>query len=644
MKELSVEILAVGTELLLGDIANTDAQFLSRQLAGLGIPVYGHTVVGDNPTRLRAALEGAFSRASMVVTVGGLGPTQDDLTKEVAAAYFGKKLVLDAEAFARIEKRFAHVKLPENVHKNAQIPEGARTLPNDHGSAPGIWLEQDGKTLLMLPGPPHELEPMFIHYAVPFLREKTGVGEAARTFISRTLKFIGIGESSIEARLLDLFEKQTNPTLALYAKVWECHLRITAAAPCEEEARALITPAADEIYARLGEFIYGEDEATLAEIVLDLLAGKTTAGALPRTLAIAESCTGGLVTSALVAVAGSSAVLREGLITYSNEAKIARLNVPREIIEKYGAVSPQCAAAMAEGAAKTSGADIGLSTTGIAGPDGGTAEKPVGTVFIGLHIKGRDTQTLALTLSGERNPIRERSAMLALNFLRKNIIAPTITCPNCGQRTRDEISIFNKKLRKQNFALTPILPICRQCNAEVQIKNHCNGGNIVVLNGTCGSGKSTVAEKLMQKGFLAIDGDCVMQAVKHKIGAAVHFQDAAMVEAIAYALDVLSIYGNNFVLAHVLMPEDINKYIEIFEARSLTYQFFLLKPEYETAVARCQARTCHTSVTPTEWIKHFYDALSFDDSVEVVDSTFMTASETADYILKKTNTPPEAAK
>ncbi|MCL2365063.1 MAG: competence/damage-inducible protein A [Defluviitaleaceae bacterium] len=422
MIEPRVEILAVGTELLLGDIANTDAQFLSRELAKLGLPVYGHTVVGDNRERLHAALTYAYTKANIVIAVGGLGPTDDDITKEEAAAFFQREMVLDAESMARIEQRFATVGLPENVHKNALIPDGARTLANDHGSAPGVWLQDGGRTLLMLPGPPHELEPMFENYAVPFLRALTRTS-TARVFVSRTLKFIGMGESRIETELKDLFAAQTNPTLALYAKVWECHLRLTAAAANEEEAYAIIEPIAQEIYARVGDYIYGEDNADLPALVV--------AGLQQRTLAVAESCTGGMVTSALVGVPGVSDVLREGMVTYSNDAKITRLGVFENIIAKHGAVSAECAAAMAVGVARTSGADIGLSTTGIAGPGGGTPDKPVGTVYIGLakrrenttdtDIVVYDTQTLALVLPGERNTIRERAAMQALNFLRKAI-------------------------------------------------------------------------------------------------------------------------------------------------------------------------------------------------------------------------------
>ncbi|MCL2362563.1 MAG: competence/damage-inducible protein A [Defluviitaleaceae bacterium] len=398
------EILGVGTELLLGDIANTNAQFLSKALAGLGISVYGHTAVGDNPGRLRAALEYGFGKADMVVACGGLGPTMDDITKEVAAKYFGREMFVDQPSWEAIQQRFAGRHLPENVIRNATVPEGSILFPNHHGSAPGVCIEQDGKILILLPGPPHELEPMFMKYAVPFLRQKTD-----KVFVSRTLKIVGVGESNVETMLQDLIDNQTNPTVAPYAKLTEVALRITAAAPCEDAANALITPIAEEIYSRLGQHIYGEDNDCMAEIILNKLEGQT--------LAIAESCTGGLLTSALVDIPGSSKVLSEGVITYSNEAKLTRLGV---VLTDHGAVSSQTAAAMAEGVARTSGAGIGISTTGIAGPDGGTADKPVGLVYIGLYINGK-TLTKELRLIGDRNEIRARAVVAALDFLRLNI-------------------------------------------------------------------------------------------------------------------------------------------------------------------------------------------------------------------------------
>ena len=405
------EVLGIGTELLLGDIANTNAQFLSRQLAGLGITVYGHTAVGDNPDRLRAALAHAFSKADMVVACGGLGPTLDDITKEVSAAYFGKEMVLHEDSWQAIQRRFAGRNLPENVKRNAMVPEGSTIFPNSHGSAPGVCLEEGGKLLILLPGPPHELEPMFIEHAVPFLRKKTNMA-----FVSRVLKIVGIGESEVETRLRDLIDTQTNPTIAPYASLTEVALRITAAAKDEAAANKLIDPVAAEIYNRLGEHIYGEGDVSMAEVVMGLLKNQG------KTIATAESCTGGLLASAFVDIPGSSGVLKEGVVTYSNESKSTRLGVTESLIKNNGAVSPEVAAAMAEGVARTAGADIGISTTGIAGPDGGTDTKPVGLVYIGLHIKGKDTKVITLRLMGDRNKIRTRAVVNALDFLRRAII------------------------------------------------------------------------------------------------------------------------------------------------------------------------------------------------------------------------------
>ncbi|MCL2571292.1 MAG: competence/damage-inducible protein A [Defluviitaleaceae bacterium] len=403
------EILGVGTELLLGDIANTNAQFLSKVLAGLGISVYGHTAVGDNPTRLHAALIYAFSKADTVVACGGLGPTQDDITKDVAASYFDKELVVDDASWEAIKRRFAGRDIPENAIRNAMVPEGCTILPNNHGSAPGICLEENGKILILLPGPPHELEPMFMEYAVPFLRQKTNLA-----FVSRTLKIVGLGESRVETLLQDLIEAQTNPTIAPYAKLTEVALRITASAYKEEAARKLMEPIAEEIYNRLGSHIYGEDNDCMAKIILDKLEAQG------QTLAIAESCTGGLLTSAFVDILGSSGVLLEGAVTYSNKAKISRLGVPEGTIAVEGAVSHHTAADMAKGIALTSGASIGLSTTGIAGPGGGTPEKPVGLVYFGLYINGM-TYTHERRLIGDRNEIRARAVVSAIDILRTAI-------------------------------------------------------------------------------------------------------------------------------------------------------------------------------------------------------------------------------
>ena len=408
MNHITAEILSVGTELLLGTIVNTNAAFLSRELAKLGVAVYSQTTVGDNQKRLVSALSQAFQKADMVITIGGLGPTQDDITKEGAAEYFGLKMVMDEPSLERIKIRFGVRTLPENVEKNALVPETSTTLQNDNGSAPGICIEQNGKILILLPGPPHELEPMFTQYAVPFLRTKTH-----GAFYSRTLKIIGIGESKVEVLLKDLIDAQNNPTIAPYAKVGEVHVRITASAENDDAAACLIKPIADEIHKRLFPHIYGEDELTLAEAVVNLLKLRG------HTLALAESCTGGVITSSLVGVPGCSAVLREGLVTYANESKINRLGVDAATISTYGAVSSQTAAKMAEGAAQTSGTSVALSVTGIAGPEGGTAEKPVGLVYIGLYMEGKETKTAEHRIIGNRGEIRTRAAKLALDMLRQ---------------------------------------------------------------------------------------------------------------------------------------------------------------------------------------------------------------------------------
>jgi len=411
---MTAEIFSVGTELLLGDIVNTNAAFLSKGLANLGIAVYNQSTVGDNVDRLLLLLESAFAKADMVIASGGIGPTQDDITKVAAALYFGRKLVTHDESLQRIKKLFIGRKMCEQVHRNAIIPEGCDVLPNDHGCAPGIVIEEGGKLLILLPGPPHEMEPMFLSYVVPILRKKTdGI------FLSRTLKIIGTGECEVESLLRDLIDTQTNPTIAPYAKMGEVHLRLTASAPDENSAKKLINPVADEIYSRLSPNIYGEDDDDLAAIVVDMLKSQNL------TVATAESCTGGLVASALVSVPGCSDVFCQGMITYANDAKISRLGVDAHLLKKHGAVSPQVAAAMAEGAAQTSGTSLGLSTTGIAGPGGGTLEKPVGLVYVGLcrqvSASEYSTKTASFRLSGCRNEIRIRAANMALDMLRREV-------------------------------------------------------------------------------------------------------------------------------------------------------------------------------------------------------------------------------
>lgn len=409
---MKAEILAVGTELLLGDILNTNARFLALELAQLGIEVYYQTVVGDNPQRLEDTIFHAFSRADLIITTGGLGPTEDDLTKETGAKYFDEPLVLDEKALEQIERFFTKIgrTMTENNRKQAYVPKNSTVLYNENGTAPGIIIEKNGKILVMLPGPPRETEPMFLHQVKPYLAQKQEF-----TFISRVLRVAGVGESAMETMVKDLIHNQTNPTIAPYAKNAESLLRITAKAKSTAEGEAMIAPLAEEIYDRFGISIYAEGETDLQTVVAQLLLEKN------RTIACAESCTGGMIASQLVDYPGISQVLLEGIVAYSNESKRNRLGVKAETLQKYGAVSAQTAAEMARGIAEASGASIGLATTGIAGPDGGTADKPVGLVYIGLCMDGK-VQTKELHYEGKRNKIRERTAYYALDWLRRALL------------------------------------------------------------------------------------------------------------------------------------------------------------------------------------------------------------------------------
>ena len=409
---MRAEILAVGTELLLGDIVNTNAQYLAQELAQLGIEVYYQTVVGDNPKRLKDTIFHAFSRADIIVTTGGLGPTEDDLTKETAAEYFGEELVLDQKALDQIQVFFNGTgrKMTENNVKQAFVPkEHGTVLYNDNGTAPGIIIEKDDKIIVMLPGPPKENVPMFENQVKPYLNKKNDY-----TFISRVLRVAGVGESAMETMVKDLIDSQTNPTIAPYAKDGEAVLRITAKAKDEEEAKALIDPVAEQLRERLGRSIYAEGETDMQSVLAQLLIDKGL------TLAVAESCTGGMICSRLVEYPGVSEALVEGCVTYSNEAKMHRLGVKAETLEKYGPVSKEVAAEMAEGIAKTSGASVGLSTTGVAGPDGATEEKPIGLVYIGIYYNG-EVQVKGIRYPGKRNKVRERATYLAMDVLRREL-------------------------------------------------------------------------------------------------------------------------------------------------------------------------------------------------------------------------------
>ena len=402
------EILSIGTELLMGQIANTDAQYISRRLAELGVNLYRHTTVGDNPARVKEALGEAIARADIVITTGGLGPTEDDLTKEMVAEFFGLPMEMHAPSLEALTERMNRLgrEITPNNYKQAMMPRGAIVMPNLRGTAPGAIVESGQKAVAILPGPPHEMQDMFERQLAPYLHARTGV-----RIDSRFLHVCGIGESSLETLLLDLFHSE-NPTLALYCGAGEVQARLSARVGANEDSAPLLDPLEKEIRRRAGRAVYGEGRnLTLAAAVVNALR------AAGKTVACAESLTGGMLASKLVDVPGASSVLGEAYVTYSNEAKMRLLGVSEDTLRQFGAVSAQCAREMAEGARRASGADFALSTTGIAGPDGGTPEKPVGLVYVGV-ASANGCEAQELHLRGERDWIRELTCVNALNALR----------------------------------------------------------------------------------------------------------------------------------------------------------------------------------------------------------------------------------
>ncbi|WP_333859293.1 competence/damage-inducible protein A [Clostridium sp.] len=407
------EILCVGTEILLGDIVNTNSQFISKELANLGIEVYHQSVVGDNPQRLLDELKLGFERSDIIITTGGLGPTQDDLTKETGAKFFNKKLVLDEKSLNELKEHFNRMGKSYsdgNNIKQAYFPEGSTIFPNPNGTAPGCAIEDKGKILIVLPGPPRETKPMFKNYVIPLLKKySSGIIK------SKILRIYGLGESAMAERVSDFIENSINPTVAPYAKEEDIILRITARAAEEKEALSLIEPVEAQLKKILGINVYGEDDIKMEEVLGKLLIDKG------YTLSCAESCTGGLIAAKLINYPGISKAFKEGIIAYSNESKITRLGVKKDTLDKYGAVSPEVAKEMAIGAAKTLNTDIGISTTGIAGPDGGTPEKPVGLVYLGLYNRG-EIKVKELRHAGTREMIRKRTTMNALDWIRRQIL------------------------------------------------------------------------------------------------------------------------------------------------------------------------------------------------------------------------------
>ena len=409
---MKAEIITVGTEILLGDILNTNCRYLSRELAAMGIEMYYQITVGDNEERLLKTLEESLNRSDIVICTGGLGPTEDDITKEVCAKYFGYELELHKPSLDAMIERFKYMnRVPtKNNEKQAYFPKEAYILKNDNGTAPGCIMEKEGKMIVVLPGPPKEMESMFENYVKPYLSKLTD-----DVIESEVLRIIGVGESKVENDILDIIDSQTNPTIATYAKGYECTLRITAKAKSVEEAKELIKPMSDEMKRRFGQSLYATGETSIEEVVAKMLVENNLK------IAVAESCTGGMVSASLINYPGISSVFMEGCVTYSNEAKMKSLGVKKETLDVYGAVSDKCAKEMASGVAARYNTNIGIATTGIAGPDGGTDEKPVGLVYFGIYINGK-VISKKYVFNGDRQGVRERATRTILNDLRLELL------------------------------------------------------------------------------------------------------------------------------------------------------------------------------------------------------------------------------
>lgn len=409
-----VELISVGTELLLGNIVNTNAQYLAQKCASLGLSMYHQSVVGDNKERMTEAIETALNRSDILILTGGLGPTEDDMTKEVCAEVMGFELEEDAHTRSRIENYFksgVYKKIPGNNWKQAVVPVGARVLDNDNGTAPGLIMEKNGKIAILLPGPPNELCPLFEQQVSLYLQ-----GLQPEKILSRMVKICGYGESQVEEMILDLIDGQSNPTIATYAKTGEVNIRITAKVKSEEEAEKKIKPIIKELKKRFGHAVYTTKEHETLEMAVVRLLRKHE-----LTVTTAESCTGGLLAGRIVNVPGTSEVYREGFVTYSNKAKRKHLDVNKATLKKYGAVSKEVAKEMATGGAFATDSDLCVAITGIAGPDGGTDEKPVGLVYISCYCKDKVTVE-KYQFRGDRMKVREQAVVKALDLLRRTIL------------------------------------------------------------------------------------------------------------------------------------------------------------------------------------------------------------------------------
>ncbi|MCR2820647.1 competence/damage-inducible protein A [Lederbergia panacisoli] len=406
---MNAEIIAVGTELLLGQIVNTNAKFLSEQLAEIGVNVYYHTVVGDNPVRLEKAILHAEERADLIIFTGGLGPTKDDLTKETIAKHIGTSLVLDEDAMQTILAYFQKTgrTMTENNKKQALVLDGARVLPNEHGMAPGMFLHNKPYSYMLLPGPPHEMQPMFRKYGRLAILDQL---ESRERIESRVLRYFGIGESQLEVEIEDILDTQTNPTVAPLAGDNEVTLRITARHQSESEAHKMIDAMEKKVNDRVGQYFYGYDQTSIMKELLKVLEEKKL------TIACAESLTGGLFQSEMTSIVGVSTMLIGGVVCYSNNAKIKLCNVKKETLDHFGAVSEECAIELAENVRNMLGTNIGISFTGVAGPDS-LEGHPAGTVWIGISFDNKPAKAYLLNLAGSRNGNQKRSVMYGCHYL-----------------------------------------------------------------------------------------------------------------------------------------------------------------------------------------------------------------------------------
>ncbi|MCF6410640.1 competence/damage-inducible protein A [Pseudalkalibacillus salsuginis] len=416
---MNAEIIAIGSELLLGQIANTNGQFISKQLADQGINVFHHSVVGDNKQRLISTIQIAEERADLLIFTGGLGPTKDDLTKETIAEHLGLPLIENKEAMDFIEGYYEKIQQPmsENNRRQALVFEGAAVLPNNYGMAPGIALQKENKTYVLLPGPPKEMKPMFTDFAIPYIQQWRG--EDVELILSRVLRFYGIGESALETKLLDLIEGQTNPTIAPLAGNYEVTLRLTAKCQTEDQGKRMISELEKEIFDRVGRFFYGYDDTTLSSEVFNTLQNNKL------TVSCAESLTGGFFGHELTKQPGAGQILQGGIICYQNEIKKNQLKIPEKVLDEDGAVSELCAKLMAENVRELFKSDYGVSFTGVAGPNE-MEGKPPGTVYVGI-ASPQETKVYPLKLAGGRNAVRTRTVNYGLFYLLKQLTGQQIS-------------------------------------------------------------------------------------------------------------------------------------------------------------------------------------------------------------------------